>query len=49
MLMQPTLAISHGGVSVVMAHTQPRRDKRWSERASGKVLCLLHPLDGVYN
>lgn len=47
--MQPTLAISHAGVSVVMAQTQPRREKRWSEWASGKVLCLLDPLDGVYN
>ncbi|MFO5909723.1 exotoxin A, partial [Pseudomonas aeruginosa] len=47
--MQPTLAISHAGVSVVMAQAQPRREKRWSEWASGKVLCLLDPLDGVYN
>ncbi len=43
--MQPTLAISHAGVSVVMAQAQPRREKRWSEWASGKVLCLLDPLD----
>ena len=34
--MQPTLAISHAGVSVVMAKTQPRREKRWSEWASGR-------------
>ncbi|MDO2196979.1 exotoxin A binding domain-containing protein, partial [Escherichia coli] len=47
--MQTTLAISHAGVSVVMAQAQPRREKRWSEWASGKVLCLLDPRDGVYN
>ncbi len=43
------LTLSAAGVGFVAAPTQHSRQKRWSEWHTGKVLCLLDPLDAVYN
>ncbi|MGR9071342.1 exotoxin A binding domain-containing protein, partial [Klebsiella quasipneumoniae] len=42
------LTLSAAGVGFVAAPTQHSRQKRWSEWHTGKVLCLLDPLDAVY-
>ncbi len=44
-----SLTLSAAGVGFVAAPTQHSRQKRWSEWHTGKVLCLLDPLDAVYN
>lgn len=44
-----TLTLSAAGVGFVAAPTHHSRQKRWSEWHTGKVLCLLDPLDAVYN
>lgn len=45
----PILTLSSAGVGFVAAPTRHSRQKRWSEWHTGKVLCLLDPLDAFYN
>ncbi|PFH04378.1 exotoxin A-like protein [Collimonas sp. PA-H2] len=46
---QGLLGIRRAGVSYVAAPVNHDRHKRWSEWHSGKLLCLLDPLDAIYN